>query len=111
MRTITATVKERVVLACTAFSGVMFIVCSVLMLSNYRPLLDDSVAAQNMNMEIYKEMRASYAYVELAMAKIPEDISKSFSFKSAKATMPEVSLNAAVEELVRFGQTLVISER
>lgn len=112
MKALVTNRTDRVMLAVTAFSGVMFLVCVGLMASNYRPLLGNDAVAQDLNKQVYTELKASVSAVKDQMAQLPSIVGNSFStFGSSRAMVPSLDLAAPVQGLINAGRSLISSER
>jgi len=112
MKALVTNPTDRVMLAVTAFSGVMFLACVGLMASNYRPLLGEDALAQNLNQQVYAELKASASQVEAQMAQLPSIVSNSFcAFGSSRTVAPSLDLAAPVQGLINAGRSLISSER
>lgn len=112
MKALVTNRTDRVMLAVTAFSGVMFLVCVGLMASNYRPLLGNDAVAQDLNKQVYTELKASASAVKDQMAQLPSIVGNSFStFGSSRTMVPSLDLAAPVQDLINAGRSLISSER
>lgn len=99
-------------LAVTAFSGVMFLACVGLMAANYRPLLGKGEVVQNLNQQVYTELKASASVVKAQMALLPTIIGDSYStFGSNRTIAPNFDLTAPVQGLINAGRNLIGGER
>jgi len=112
MKALVTNRTDRVMLAVTAFSGVMFLACVGLMASNYRPLLGKDALAQDLNKKVYMELRTGASVVKAQMGGLPDMIGESFStFGSSRTMIPNFDLAVPVQGLINAGRSLISSER
>lgn len=98
-------------LAITAFSGVMFLACIGLMATNYKPLLGEEAIAQDLNAQVYSELKANFVLVQSQMSSIPAQVGESFgAFSTSKAMVPTFDLAAPLQGLISAGRSFINSE-
>lgn len=112
MKTITTTLQDRIILAGTVFSGLMFLVCVSIMYTNYRPFLGDEAELVDANGRFVSEMKGSYASLEAQLKNLPEEFVNSFSFRTVKAeNISNTNVSEAVGNLIKVGERLLMINR
>lgn len=112
MKALVTNRTDRVMLAVTAFSGVMFLACVGLMATSYRPLLGEETLAMDINKQVYTELKASASVVKDQMAQLPSIVGSSFStFGSSRTMTPSLDLTAPLQGLINAGRSLISCER
>ena len=112
MKALVTNRTDRVMLAVTVFSGVMFLVCVGLMATSYRPLLGEDALAKDINKQVYMELKASASAVKDQMAQLLWIVGNSFStFSSSRTMIPNFDLAVPVQGLINVGRSLISSER
>lgn len=111
MRALITNRTDRVMLAITAFSGVMFLACIGLMATNYKPLLGEEAIAQDLNAQVYSELKANFVLVQSQMSSLPAQVGESFgAFSTSKAMVPTFDLAAPLQGLISAGRSFINSE-
>jgi hypothetical protein len=112
MRALIVNRTDRVMLAVTAISGVMFLACLGLMASNYRPLLGEDALAKDVNQQVYTELKASVSAVKAQMVQLPDLLGESFSTLAPSPTLESsLNLSAPLQGLINVSRSLMGAER
>lgn len=109
MKVIATTLQDKIILVGTVFSGLMFVVCATLMLTNYRPLFGDAAGIQDVNGAFIREMKSGYVSVKTQIMSLPEIVANSVAFD--EIALPSSDLSGAVHYLVKIGGNLLVLGR